>query len=272
MVASRPGLREGITSKLAWLLRRSWLLVAFLLVWDVSFRIRDSLFIPPAAEFVGRMFTRWFSLDPTSLFTSELFQQHAVASIVRLAWGWGIAIVVGVGVGLLVGSFRYLAAMSAWVVRFGLSTPSTILLPLALALFGITDRMNIFLVAVGTVWPILLNTMDGVRGIGDDVRMSARSLRLGGWRLFRTVTLPAASPQIFAGLRVSLGIALILVVVSEIFVATKGIGFDIMESQRSFRFTDMWASIAFIGLLAVVLNGLFQLVERRALGWHQSSH
>jgi len=263
-------LRGRTGSAAIWVLRRSWLFVLFLVAWEINFRLRESIFVPPMTEIVGGMLSKWFSANPLTLFTSEFFREHAVVSLVRLAWGWGIAIVAGVGAGLLLGSFRSLEALSRWVLRFGLSTPSTVLLPLALVLFGITNPMYVFLVAVGTVWPILLNTMDGVRGIDAETKMAARSLRLGGWRLFRRVTLPAASPQIFAGLRVSMGIALILVVVSEIFVGTRGIGFDIILSQRTFRFDEMWSSVALIAVIALVLNGLFHRVEARVLHWHQS--
>ena len=265
VAASRTLIRSGAI----WLFRRSWMFVLFLGWWEVNFRINESLFIPPFSEVLSRMLSKWFSADPTALFTSELFHRHALPSLYRLAWGWGLAIVVGIIAGLLIGSFRDLEASAKWVIRFGLSTPSTVLLPLALVLFGLSDRMYIFLIAVGSVWPILLNTMDGVRGIEDEVRASARSMRLRGWRLFRTVTLPAASPQIFAGLRISIGIALILLVISEIFVATKGIGFDIALSQRTFSFTEMWASIAFMALLALAANALFSRIERSVLSWHR---
>ena len=242
----------------------------FLVLWEINFRVNESLFMPPFSEVFSLTVSKWFSPDPATLFTSDLFRDHALPSLFRLALGWGVAIVAGVSVGLVLGSFRNLEALAKWVIRFGLSTPSTILLPLAMVLFGIRDGMYIFLIAVASVWPILLNTMDGVRGVDDEVRSSAKSLRLTGWRLFRTVTLPASSPQIFAGIRISLGIALILVVVSEIFVATEGIGFDIALSQRTFQFDEMWASIVFMAMLALSLNALFHLVERRVLDWHRT--
>ena len=270
MAGGRHSLGSTSKSGAIWLLHRSWMFVLFLAWWEINFRVNESLFIPPFSEVLSLMLSKWFSTNPGAFFTSDLFHKHALASLYRLAWGLGIAIVVGVTAGLLLGSYRNLEASAKWIIRFGLSTPATVLLPLALVLFGITDPMYIFLIAVGSVWPILLNTLDGVRGVDTEVRASARSLRLRGWRMFRTVTLPAASPQVFAGIRVSLGIALILVVISEIFVATKGIGFDIILSQRTFSFDEMWASIAFMALLAIALNALFNLVERRVLGWHRA--
>ena len=260
----------GLWRGASWLIRSSWMLLLFLVLWEIYFQLNESLFVPPMTDILGRMFTKWFSTDPSKLFTSDFFRIHAFASLTRFAWGWGVAVLVGIGGGLLLGSSRTAEASFKWLVRFGVSTPSTILLPVALVIFGVTDRMNIFLIATGAVWPILLNTIDGVRGIDPAVLGSGQSLRLPRWTQFRKVTLRAASPQIFAGLRISLGVALILVVISEIFVATKGIGFDIIISQRTFAFAEMWASVAFLGVLAIVFNALFHVVERALLGWHRA--
>lgn len=249
-------------------MRWSWLLVAFLVAWEVLFRTRESLFVPPFSTILVNTLQTWFSSDPTTLFTSEIFRDNALPSLVRFAWGWGIAVITGIVWGLMLGLFPRLEAFCKPIVRFGVSTPPTILLPVAVVLFGITDRMNIFLIAVGAIWPILLNTIAGIRGIEPAILYTARSLRLRRRQFFSRVILPAASPQIFAGLRVSLSIALILVVISEIFVATQGIGFQIVYSQRTFSFVDMWSAVTLIGLLSIVLNGGFFLAERRILGWH----
>lgn len=251
------------------LARVSWMLILFLVAWEIWFRVSGSLFVPPMSEILARMVTKWFEFDPSTLFTSQFFRVHALASLARFGVGWAVAVGLGVAVGLLLGAFSWAEATARWIVRFGVSTPSTILLPVAVVLFGVTDQMNVFLIATGAIWPVLLNTMDAVRGIDPGTVAAARSLRLKGWRLFSKVILRAASPQIMAGVRVSLGIALILVIISEMFVATKGIGFDIIFSQRTFAFLEMWASVAFVGLVAIILNGLFHLAERRLLGWHE---
>lgn len=251
------------------LARVSWMLILFLVAWETWFRVSGSLFVPPMSEILSRMVTKWFELDPSTLFTSQFFRVHALASLARFGVGWAVAVGLGVAVGLLLGAFSWAEATAHWIVRFGVSTPSTILLPVAVVLFGVTNQMNVFLIATGAIWPVLLNTMDAVRGIDPETVAAARSLRLKGWRLFTKVILRAASPQIMAGVRVSLGIALILVIISEMFVATKGIGFDVIFSQRTFAFLEMWASVAFVGLVAITLNGLFHLAERRLLGWHE---
>lgn len=251
------------------LVRWSWLLVVFFVGWEILFRVRESLFVPPTSTILDNTFARWFDPDPGTLFTSELFREHALPSLVRFAWGWGLVVVGGVVGGLLLGLSGRVEAFFKPLVRFGLSTPSTILLPVAVVIFGITDRMNVFLIVMGAVWPVLLNTMDGVRGIEPAILSSGRSLRLPRRHMFTKVVLPAASPQIFAGLRVSLGIALILVVISEMFVATEGIGFQIVYSQRTFSFVDMWSAVTLIGFLAVALNGAFFLIERTVLRWHR---
>lgn len=266
-LARRVG--RQVTGRWIEAVRWSWLLLAFLLGWEAWFRLNPSLFVPPMSAILEHMASRWFSTDAAGWFLSDHFRANALPSLSRFAWGWGIAIALGIGGGLALGFWRPLEALFRPVVRFGMATPATILLPIAVVVFGITDRMNIFLVVAGAVWPILLNTMDGVRGVDPQVVASARSLRLSRRRMLRQVLLPAASPQIVAGLRVSLGIALILMVISEMFVATRGIGFQIMYSQRTFAFLDMWSAVALVGLLGIAGNALFFLAERRLLAWHR---
>ena len=122
--------------------------------------------------------------------------------------------------------------------------------------------------AVKKFFPNLLNTMDGVRGrdpMTDDV---ARAYRIPAALRFTSIVLPAALPQIFAGLRVGLQTSLLLMVVSELVASTGGIGFVILQSQQLFATSTMWAVIVVLGVLGYILNLLFNLAERRALRWY----
>src|SRR5690606_42111670 len=150
--------------------------------------------------------------------------------------GGRISVVVGLGAVTALGFAPRVAAVFNPMIRFGMSVPAAALLPLAVVVFGITDEMNVSLIVVGTVFPILSNTMDAVQGIDRTVIMTARSMRMGRLRYFFMVLLPGASPQIISGLRVSLGIGLILMVVSELFAATDGIGYYIVLASRQFRY------------------------------------
>jgi ABC-type nitrate/sulfonate/bicarbonate transport system permease component len=121
------------------------------------------------------------------------------------------------------------------------------------------------------LWPVLLNTIDGVTGIDPTLRDTARVYGVKGPGLLRRIVLPAASPQIFAGMRTSLSLALILMVISEMVASTNGIGFFVLQSQRSFAIPEMWSGILLLGLLGYLLNVVFVLVERRVLAWHRGA-
>lgn len=133
---------------------------------------------------------------------------------------------------------------------------------------GIGDTMKIVVIASGCVWPILLNTVEGVRAVDSVMLETARSYGVTGAARLRHLVLRSASPQIFAGLRQALSIGIILMVISEMFAADNGIGFTVVQFQRSFAIPDMWTGILVLGLLGFLLSVVFRLVERRVLGWY----
>jgi len=249
----------------------SWMVALLLVAWEVVSRLYQSPYFPTFTESAGAFFTNWFAVDPSRGFVTEQFTTDLGSSLARAGQGWLISVVVGLCAGIALGISPRAAAVFNPMIRFGMSIPATALLPLAVVVFGITDEMNVSLIVVGTVFPILINTMDGVQGIDRTVIMTARSMRMGRLRYFFMVLLPGASPQIISGLRVSLGIGLILMVVSELFAATDGIGYYIVLASRQFRYVDMWSGVLLIAVVGLVLNLLFALVEARVLRWHRES-
>jgi ABC-type nitrate/sulfonate/bicarbonate transport system permease component len=131
--------------------------------------------------------------------------------------------------------------------------------------------MRIAVVAFGVVFPVLVNSMDGVRAASPELRETAWLLRLRGAERILRVDLPAALPSIFAGLRIAVSIGLVMVVVSEFVGGGDGLGRYILVEQSQFNVPEMYAGILFLGLLGFVLNGVFRLVERRALFWHHGA-
>jgi ABC-type nitrate/sulfonate/bicarbonate transport system permease component len=122
--------------------------------------------------------------------------------------------------------------------------------------------------ACGRNWPILLNTVEGVRAVDSVMLETARSYHIRGVGRLRHLVLPSASPQIVAGLRQALSVGIILMVISEMFAANNGIGFTVVQFQRSFAIADMWTGILLLGLLGFLLSLAFQFAERRVLGWY----
>ncbi len=131
--------------------------------------------------------------------------------------------------------------------------------------------MKVFIIAFVCLWPVLLNTIDGVAGVDPTLRETARVYGIRARDRLLKLTLPSAAPQIFAGMRTSVSLALILMVISEMVASTNGIGYFVLESQRQFDITDMWSGILLLGILGYVLNAIFTLVERRVLRWHRGA-
>jgi ABC-type nitrate/sulfonate/bicarbonate transport system permease component len=202
------------------------------------------------------------------VWTGERLRADVLPSVVRLLVGYASAAVVGVAVGTVIGSYRRVRAFCEPVLEFLRAVPPPVLVPVIMLFAGIGDTMKIAVIASGCVWPILLNTVEGVRAVDSVMSETARSYGITGVARLRNVVLRAASPQIFAGLRQALSIGIILMVISEMFAASNGLGFTIVQFQRSFAIPDMWTGILVLGLLGFLLSVVFQLVERRVLGWY----
>jgi ABC-type nitrate/sulfonate/bicarbonate transport system permease component len=149
--------------------------------------------------------------------------------------------------------------------------PPPALIPLFIVLLGIGDSMKVAMILFGVIWPILLNTVDGVRSVDALHLDTARIFGVSRRDVLFRVVLPSAGPKIFAGLRVSLSIAVILMVISEMVATLNGIGFTLVQAQRNFRMLDVWAGILMLGLIGYVLNTFLSLIERRVLRWQRGA-
>jgi sulfonate transport system permease protein len=165
-------------------------------------------------------------------------------------------------------SLRYAREATSPYLYFLYVLPAPVLVPAAMTLFGIGFSMKVVLIAFAAMWPTLLNTLDGMRGV-DAVKLdTSKVLGLPRWRNVLQVVLPAAGPQIVAGLRNSLQVAIILMVVSEWEASTDGIGFYISNAQQSFDYVGMWSGIIVLAIIGIAANLLFVLAENRVLHWH----
>jgi ABC-type nitrate/sulfonate/bicarbonate transport system permease component len=179
--------------------------------------------------------------------------------------------VLGIVAGLVLGRSERLYDYLSPSISFLRSIPPPALIPVFLVLFPIGTPMQVATIILGVVWPVLLNTIDGARTLDTTVVETARSMRLPSVVFLAFVVFPAALPKIFAGLRVSLSLALILMVISELVGSTDGIGFRLVSAQRDFALQEMWAGIVLLGLLGYVLNTLLVFVRNRVIGWHSGS-
>ncbi|MDC3724767.1 ABC transporter permease [Rhodococcus rhodochrous] len=250
-------------------LARFWLLALVLILWELVAQASSNVFFPPPSRIAEQFVDDWLAPTPSTAFLSEHFYATAMVSLKRLAAGWVLAAVIGIAVGVLLARSTVAARMYGPVVRFWLAVPNAILIPIAVKVFGVTDAMNIFMIAFGTVWLIIVNTADGVSTVDSSYLRSARSLHLGGVQLYSKVVIPAALPRITAGLRVSIGIGLILMIVSEFFATTAGLGYEVQLSQQTFQYTRMWSAFVLIAVIGLATNAAFAVVERRILHWQR---
>jgi ABC-type nitrate/sulfonate/bicarbonate transport system permease component len=234
-------------------------IILILGVWSAG---ADSFFFPPLTTIAADFADTW-------LF--ERVGSDLVPSLSRMLAGYAISVVFGVALGVLLGMSRIMRTATDPVIQFLRALPAPAMIPFAMLLFGTGDAGKVFIVVLGTMWPILLNTLDGVRGVEEQQLDMARSFRVPPSARLLHITLPAASPRIFAGMRTSLGIGLILMVVSEMVASRNGIGYFVLQSQRSFEISSMWGGVILLGLLGLALSWIFVGVENRALRWHRGA-
>jgi ABC-type nitrate/sulfonate/bicarbonate transport system permease component len=245
--------------------------IALIIVWEFAARNAGSIFFPPPSEILHRAASLWLSGPPHRLFLSDSVFQDVLPSIFRLLGGWAFAVLIGIPLGILIGRSRNLSDLVNPSLQFLRAIPGPALIPIFIILLGTESTMRVTLIAFGSVWPILLNTIEGTRTV-DPVQIdTARAFRIPRHARLWRIVLPAAIPKIFAGMRVSLALAVILMVVSELVASTSGIGYRIQNAQIMFLLTDMWCGIILLALIGYTVNLLFLKFERRVLAWHRGA-
>jgi ABC-type nitrate/sulfonate/bicarbonate transport system permease component len=191
-----------------------------------------------------------------------------VPSLTRLAGGYGGALVLGIGLGVLVGSSPTLRALLEPLLEFLRAIPPPVLIPIIGLFAGIGDSRRVAIIIAGCIWPILLNTVEGVRAVDEVLSDTCRSYRISGWDRLRHLVLRSASPQIMTGARQALAIGIILMVIGELRASTNGIGHTIEQFQTLFAYRQMWSGVILLGVLGVGLSLLFRFADNRILGWY----
>ena len=233
--------------------------VIALTLWEIVARIEHTVYIPPVSQIFATFFHEWFS--PT-------FHQQAIPSLYRMANGYIFATIVGITIGTLVGAYRPVYKLLDPVLQFLRATPPTAVIPVGILLIGIGDQMKIVVIAFGAMWPIILNAADGARLVPFERLETAKVFGLTKFETLVRVIVPSATPMIAAGMRTALTISLILIVVSEMIGSTDGLGYYILQAQRTFAIPEMYGGIVLLAVLGYSLNMIFLQIEERVLGWH----
>lgn len=271
-LAGRSAARQGpILAYAGTLFLRLGVTLLLLGAWQLAAMRANSMFFPPPLTIATHALTMWFSGPASKLFLTDYVYNDVFPSIARLLAGWALAVAVGVILGAVIGRSHFISNLLAPSIEFLRSLPSPALIPIFLILLGTGVKMRVVLIAFGSIWPVLLNTIEGVRTIDATQIAVARVFKLPLLARIARLIIPSALPKIFAGMRVALAISVILMVVSELVASTNGIGHQISEAQTLFKLRDMWAGILLLAILGLTLNGLFSLLEGRVLHWHRGA-
>ena len=198
-----------------------------------------------------------FAVDPTRQPHSHLVvcqrrprrpSYQLIPSLGRIFVGCGLAALVAIPLGLLMGTSAFVYRLLEPLTEFIRPIPAAAYIPIAILFLGIGNEMKVFVVFLACLFPILLNTYGGVRGVDQVLVDTGRTFGVPHWKALWQITFPAALPSILTGLRISLGIALIVSVVSEMIAGNSGIGYFILDMQRGFPFPEMFAGIFTLGM------------------------
>ena len=229
-----------------------------LAAWWLASAGSTDFYRPPLSRILVAFQDTWFG---------RRLLDDVAPSLARLVAGYALALILGVGLGLTIGSSRTLRTLVEPVLEFLRAIPPPVLVPIVILVAGIGDLMKVLVIVSGCLWPVLLNTVEGVRGIDPTLTDTCRAYRIGGADRLRLVT-RAASPQIVTGARQALSIGIILMVISEMFAASSGLGFTVVQFQRGFEIPEMWSGVLLLGLIGVLLSLAFRAVEGAVLGWY----
>uniref|UniRef100_UPI00310131B8 ABC transporter permease n=1 Tax=Neorhizobium sp. EC2-8 TaxID=3129230 RepID=UPI00310131B8 len=239
-------------------------LVAILFVWGWQ-ALADNRIVSPV--FLPGPDRAWRSL--VMGFTTGDLGVKFLSTVERMFWGWLIASFLGIVLGAAIGTSPRLRAYIAPTLEFLRPLPASATIPLAIAMLGLSDGMVLAVIAFGALWPVLLATVHGFAAVEPRLYEVAQALKLSRPAVIFKIALPSASPDILAGMRLGLTVALILAVVCEMIAGRDGLGNWILLAARSFRAPDLYAGVILLGLLGYLTSIVIGAVEGRLLSWRR---
>jgi len=246
--------------------RRVWLLgieaavpVVVLLLWWILSADSTNPFFPPFLDIARRFQEMW-------LF--DRFSSDIVPSIRNLAIGYTLGVSLGIGIGVVMAQVRLVRWAIEPIIHFIRAIPPVALVPIIIALMGFGTDMRLTTLTLAAVFATLIATVDGLRSIDSVLRDTAISYQLSKVERILRVYIPAAMPQIFSGMRVSLQISFVILIASEMLGSSDGVGAQTILAQQSFAFPDMWAGMLLLGVLGYTANFAFDRIERKMMSWY----
>lgn len=249
-----------------WLRSSLWLAASFAVtagfVWGWQM-IADAKLVSPL--FLPGPDRAWASL--VAGMESGALSSKWLGTVERMIYGWFAASLAGIALGAAIGSSKTARAYLGPLLEWLRPLPASAVVPVAIALLGLSDGMVLSVVAFGALWPMLLATVHGIAAVEPRLHEVSRALGLSRASFLWKIALPSALPDILAGMRISMTMALVLSVVGEMLASRDGLGNWILLSARSFRAADTFAGVILLGVTGFVSASLLTLAEARLLRW-----
>jgi len=238
--------------------------IGLLLCLEVAARSKlvDPTFLPPPSAILA---TVW------GIIVSGKFAAPLAQTILFLFTGYGIGCAAAIALGILMGYSRVIYNLFEPLTELLRPLPKAALLPVLILFLGLGAKMEITIVALGCFFPVLINTLQGVRAVEPTMINTARTFGHGTFAIWRRILVPASAPYILAGMRISLGLGLILVVTAEMIAGTGGLGDAILSAQRTFLVKESYAWLVVLAVLGLLLTALFSWLERKIAFWNAPS-
>ena len=240
-------------------------IILFLLVWEIFARFHilvNPVFLPPFSKVVTALY---------DLAVSGELWRHAVISLGRSLSGFALGMVVAIPLGLIIGWFKKAEMFFYPLLQVFRNMPTLALLPVFVMFFGIGEFSKTMVILWGVLWATLLNTIAGVRNVDPQLIKAARSMGVSRLRLFGTVVLPASLPYIFAGMRISATVSILILIAAEMMGASRGLGYALYFYQSNWKIPEMYAVLIVMALFGVLLNYTLEKIEKRSFRWRDGS-
>lgn len=238
-------------------------ILGFLVTWQLipTLGIIDARYLPPATTVLAQLVNELGDLE---------FWRNVGRTLTTWGIGLAIATLAATAIGTVVGLVPFLRRLTHTTVEFLRPIPSVALIPLAILMFGFQMPAALLIVVYASFWQVFVQVLYGVADVDTVARDTARSFGLSRASRFRNLVLPTALPYIMTGVRLGAAVALILTVTAELLIAVPGIGRVIVFARSAGDVPTVYTYVVVAGLLGLIVNIIFRLVERRILSWHQS--
>lgn len=242
------------------------LVLILILIWQIipETNVISPTVLPPATEAFASLY---------SLLVNGTIVQSLLATLARVLGGYFLGALIGVSIGLLMGLSRTAYRTGDPLVQLLRPMPAAVLLPLAILYLGLGNAMIVSLIAYGCIWPVLINTMDGVRAIDPLILDTAREFNITGSARLVKIILPASAPYIFSGLRISFAIGWIVGITAEILstATTEGLGALVFQYLNSGGYSSIYSVIIVVAISSYVLNRALLYAQKKIIPWHAKS-